>query len=172
MEDFEAYLGLPMVVGNPNVNSVSKKVFSSNTYASLSSLSSPPPLFYQQPQTGKSVAATNPNHCHMLCLSHPPPTSLPPRTTDSTTHHFKVPTFFLPPLWERYQQQVKEWELDLNKNNANIPNGCQEQAAPIEKPSMFALCLKRRGLEVPNKGSKQRSRRKFSISGESNAILH
>ncbi|KAK7818010.1 hypothetical protein CFP56_041857 [Quercus suber] len=126
----------------------------------------------------------------MLRLSHPPPTSLPPRTTDSTTHHFKVPTFFLwvlsnpsssgfelmcnmkPPLWERYQQQVKEWELDLNKNNTNIPNGCQEQAAPIEKPPMFALCLKRRGLEVPNKGSKQRSRRKFSISGESNAILH
>nr|POE68280.1 hypothetical protein CFP56_26172 [Quercus suber] len=102
----------------------------------------------------------------MLRLSHPPPTSLPPRTTDSTTHHFK------PPLWERYQQQVKEWELDLNKNNTNIPNGCQEQAAPIEKPPMFALCLKRRGLEVPNKGSKQRSRRKFSISGESNAILH
>ncbi|KAM4074773.1 hypothetical protein ACB094_10G119400 [Castanea mollissima] len=76
-----------------------------------------------------------------------------------------------PPLWERYQQQVKEWELALNKNNTNIPNGCQEKAALIEKPPMFAFCLKPRGLEVPNKGSKQRSHRKFSVSGQSNAIL-
>ncbi|KAK9992905.1 hypothetical protein SO802_022608 [Lithocarpus litseifolius] len=36
---------------------------------------------------------------------------------------------------------------------------------------MFAFCLKPRGLEVPNKGSKQRSRRKFSVSGQSNSIL-
>ncbi|KAK4573795.1 hypothetical protein RGQ29_031657 [Quercus rubra] len=36
---------------------------------------------------------------------------------------------------------------------------------------MFAFCLKPRGLEVPNKGSKQRSRRKFSVSRQSNAIL-
>uniref|UniRef100_A0A2N9ERU2 Enhancer of polycomb-like protein n=2 Tax=Fagus sylvatica TaxID=28930 RepID=A0A2N9ERU2_FAGSY len=76
-----------------------------------------------------------------------------------------------PPLWERYQQQVKEWELALTKNNTNIPNGCQEKAAPIEKPPMFAFCLKPRGLEVPNKGSKQRSQRKFSVAGQSNAIL-
>ncbi|KAK7838051.1 hypothetical protein CFP56_020300 [Quercus suber] len=148
-----------------------------------------------------------------------PPTSSPPRTTDSTTHLFKAPIFFFqwvlsnpssseinecglgkipeemfertmdmfekaaytqqlillcfiqPPLWERYQQQVKEWELALNKNNTNIPNGCQEKAAQIEKLPMFAFCLKPQGLEVPNKGSKQRSRRKFSVSGQSNAIL-
>ena len=61
--------------------------------------------------------------------------------------------------------------LALNKNNANIPNGFQEKAAPIEKPPMFAFCLKPRGLEVPNKGSKQRSHRKFSVSGQNNAIL-
>lgn len=30
---------------------------------------------------------------------------------------------------------------------------------------MFAFCMKPRGLEVPNKGSKQRSRRRFSVSG-------
>ena len=79
--------------------------------------------------------------------------------------------FIQPPLWERYRQQVKEWELALNKNNTNIPNGCREKAAPIEKLPMFAFCLKPRGLEVPNKGSKQRSRRKFSVSRQSNAIL-
>ncbi len=66
---------------------------------------------------------------------------------------------------------MKEWELALTKNNTNIPNGCQEKAAPIEKPPMFAFCLKPRGLEVPNKGSKQRSQRKFSVAGQSNAIL-
>ncbi|KAK7848659.1 hypothetical protein CFP56_004553 [Quercus suber] len=36
---------------------------------------------------------------------------------------------------------------------------------------MFAFSLKPRGLEVPYKGSKQRSRRKFLVSGQSNAIL-
>ena len=36
-----------------------------------------------------------------------------------------------------------EWELALNKNNTNIPNGCQEKAAPIEKLPMFAFYLKR-----------------------------
>ena len=79
--------------------------------------------------------------------------------------------FIQPPLWERYQQQVKEWALALTKNNTNVPNGCQEKAAPIEKLPMFAFCLKPWGLEVPNKGSKQRSHRKFSVSGQSNAIL-
>ncbi|KAK7842067.1 hypothetical protein CFP56_014329 [Quercus suber] len=50
------------------------------------------------------------------------------------------------------------------KQNTNIPNGFQEKAAPIEKLPMFAFCLKPQGLEVPNKG-------KFSVSGQSNAIL-
>ena len=59
----------------------------------------------------------------------------------------------------------------MNKNNTNIPNGCQEKAAPIEKLPMFAFCLKPRGLEVPNNGSKQMSHRKFSVSRQSNAIL-
>ncbi|KAG6649507.1 hypothetical protein I3843_07G212400 [Carya illinoinensis] len=76
-----------------------------------------------------------------------------------------------PPLWEKYQQQVDEWELAMTKVNTNLPNGCQEKAAPIEKPPMFAFCLKPRGLEVPNKGSKQRSQRKFSVAGHSNAVL-
>ncbi|XP_059462134.1 uncharacterized protein LOC132191136 isoform X2 [Corylus avellana] len=75
-----------------------------------------------------------------------------------------------PPLWETYQQEVKEWELAMTKINANLPMGCQEKAAPIEKPPMFAFCMKPRGLEVPNKGSKQRSQRKFGVSGQSNAI--
>lgn len=76
-----------------------------------------------------------------------------------------------PPLWERYQQEVNEWELAMTKINTNLPNGCQEKGAPMEKPPMFAFCLKPRGLEVPNKGSKQRSQRKFSVCGQSNGIL-
>ncbi|XP_041022635.1 uncharacterized protein LOC121263670 [Juglans microcarpa x Juglans regia] len=76
-----------------------------------------------------------------------------------------------PPLWERYQQEVNEWELAMAKVNTHLPNGCQEKAAPMEKPPMFAFCLKPRGLEVPNKGSKQRSQRKFSVAGQSNAFF-
>lgn len=59
----------------------------------------------------------------------------------------------------------------MTKINTNLPNGCQEKGAPMEKPPMFAFCLKPRGLEVPNKGSKQRSQRKFSVCGQSNGIL-
>lgn len=75
-----------------------------------------------------------------------------------------------PPLWEIYQQQVKEWELAMSKPNSALPNGCQGKVAPMEKPPMFAFCLKPRGLEVPNKGSKQRAHRKFSVSGQSNTV--
>uniref|UniRef100_A0A5B6ZAK8 Enhancer of polycomb-like protein n=1 Tax=Davidia involucrata TaxID=16924 RepID=A0A5B6ZAK8_DAVIN len=76
-----------------------------------------------------------------------------------------------PPLWERYRQQVKEWEQAMTKANTALSNGCQEKAPPIEKPPMFAFCLKPRGLEVPNKCSKQRSQRKFPISGHSHAVV-
>ncbi|PIA65210.1 hypothetical protein AQUCO_00100591v1 [Aquilegia coerulea] len=70
------------------------------------------------------------------------------------------------PLWERYQQQLKEWELAVNKIH-HFPNGCKEKAMLLEKPAMFAFCLRPRGLEVPNKGSKQRSQRKISAGGQS-----
>lgn len=76
-----------------------------------------------------------------------------------------------PPLWERYQQQVKDWEAVMTKTNSALSNGCQVKASMIEKPPMFAFCLKPRGLEVPNRGSKQRSQRKLSVSGQINSIL-
>uniref|UniRef100_A0A5B6ZB44 Enhancer of polycomb-like protein n=1 Tax=Davidia involucrata TaxID=16924 RepID=A0A5B6ZB44_DAVIN len=76
-----------------------------------------------------------------------------------------------PPLWERYRQQVKEWEQAMTKANSSLSNGCHEKAPPTEKPPMFAFCLKPRGLEVPNKGSKQRSQRKFPVSGHTHAVL-
>lgn len=57
----------------------------------------------------------------------------------------------------------------MSKINSTIPNGCQERAASIEKPPMYAFCLKPRGLEVPNRGSKQRSQRKLSVTGQNNA---
>ncbi|XP_042490621.1 uncharacterized protein LOC122070519 isoform X2 [Macadamia integrifolia] len=70
---------------------------------------------------------------------------------------------FQPPLWERYQQQMKDWEMAVYKGN-NFPNGCKEKAT-VEKPPMFAFCLRPRGLEVPNKGPKHRSQRRFTSSG-------
>ncbi|KAL1128269.1 hypothetical protein V6Z11_A13G237000 [Gossypium hirsutum] len=66
-----------------------------------------------------------------------------------------------PPLWERYEQQVREWELTMSKVSS-IPSNA------VEKPPMFAFCLKPRGLQVPNRGSKQRSQRKISVSGQIN----
>ncbi|KAJ4951509.1 hypothetical protein NE237_028341 [Protea cynaroides] len=66
---------------------------------------------------------------------------------------------FQPSLWERYQQQVKEWELTVHKGKATV-----------EKPPMFAFCLRPRGLEVLNKGPKHRSQRKFAAGGHSNAF--
>lgn len=79
---------------------------------------------------------------------------------------------FQPPLWETYQQQLKDWECTINKSNTSFCNGYHEKAASVEKPPMFAFCLKPRGLEVFNKGSKQRSHRKFSVSGHSNSIAY
>ncbi|GMG99036.1 hypothetical protein Nepgr_000876 [Nepenthes gracilis] len=76
-----------------------------------------------------------------------------------------------PPLWEKYRQQVKEWELAVMKSTTTLSNGCHEKAARIEKPPMFAFCLKPRGLEVPYKGSKQRSQKKLSVTGHGNLII-
>lgn len=73
-----------------------------------------------------------------------------------------------PPLWERYQQQLKEWEHNVAHGNYAFSVGNQEKVPP-EKPPMFAFCLKPRGLEVPNKGSKQRSHRKLPVSGHHHA---
>ncbi|CAL1375158.1 unnamed protein product [Linum trigynum] len=73
-----------------------------------------------------------------------------------------------PPRWERYQQEVREWEQAKAKN---VPsNGCSKKVAQCEKPPMFAFCLKPRGLDLPNRGSKHRSHKKFSVSGQSNAF--
>ncbi|KAL8054291.1 hypothetical protein ABFX02_05G128100 [Erythranthe guttata] len=70
-----------------------------------------------------------------------------------------------PPLWERYQQQLKEWEHDVNRSNPTLSIGVQKKApAAPEKPAMFAFCLKPRGLEIRNKFFKHRSHKKFSIS--------
>lgn len=74
-----------------------------------------------------------------------------------------------PPLWEMYQQQLREWELALNKGNSAASDGCQKASA-AERPPMFAFCMKPRGLEVPNKGSKQRSQKRYSVTGQSNGF--
>lgn len=77
---------------------------------------------------------------------------------------------FQPPLWEIYQQQVKEWEVALTKNNTLSSNGCLDKVATLEKPPMFAFCLKPRGLESQNKGLKHRSQKRISVSGHTNSI--
>ncbi|CAA0810605.1 Enhancer of polycomb-like transcription factor protein [Striga hermonthica] len=69
---------------------------------------------------------------------------------------------FQPPPWERYQRQMKEWEQNVARGNCVPSVG----GADKEKPPMFAFCLKPRGLDVPNRGSKQRSHRKFTVSGK------
>ncbi|MED6180038.1 hypothetical protein PIB30_006527 [Stylosanthes scabra] len=79
---------------------------------------------------------------------------------------------FQPPQWERYQQQLREWEVAMSKNNIPHSNGCLDKFAALEKPPMFAFCLKPRGLEVPNKGSKQRSQKRISVSGHANSIMY
>ncbi|CAN4076578.1 unnamed protein product [Withania somnifera] len=75
-----------------------------------------------------------------------------------------------PPLWERYQQQLKEWEQAMSNANLGFASICQEKAASMEKPPLSAFCLKPRGLEVPNKGSKQRSQRKIPVSGHNHVV--
>ncbi|KAK7384788.1 hypothetical protein VNO78_30490 [Psophocarpus tetragonolobus] len=77
---------------------------------------------------------------------------------------------FQPPLWERYQKQVREWEIAMMKNNAPS-NGCLDKVTTLEKPAMFAFCLKPRGLESQNKGLKHRSQKKISVSGHANSNL-
>ncbi|XP_074280474.1 uncharacterized protein LOC141605551 [Silene latifolia] len=71
-----------------------------------------------------------------------------------------------PPLWEKYQQQLKEWEQVVS-----LPSGgSSEKPMAIEKPAMFAFCLKPRGLEVPNRGSKHRPQKKLPTSYLSNGV--
>ncbi|KAL9330916.1 hypothetical protein ACSQ67_000526 [Phaseolus vulgaris] len=77
---------------------------------------------------------------------------------------------FQPPLWERYKKQVREWEVAMTKNNAPS-NACVDKVTTLEKPAMFAFCLKPRGLESLNKGLKHRSQKKISVSGHANSNL-
>ncbi|KAM0933417.1 putative [histone H3]-lysine(4) N-trimethyltransferase [Dioscorea sansibarensis] len=76
---------------------------------------------------------------------------------------------FQPPLWERYQQQLKQWESAMSIMHNSL-DGSQGKGCSIEKPAMFAFCLRPRGLEVPNKFSKQRSHKKFMYSGHHNSF--
>lgn len=77
-----------------------------------------------------------------------------------------------PPLWEQYQQQLKEWEQAVGRGNTAISSACQERSTLKEKPPMFPFCLRPRGLEILNKGSKHhRSHKKLSVSVHNHADL-
>ncbi|CAJ1972144.1 unnamed protein product [Sphenostylis stenocarpa] len=77
---------------------------------------------------------------------------------------------FQPPQWELYQTQAREWEVAITKSNAPS-NACMDKVTTLEKPAMFAFCLKPRGLESLNKGLKHRSQKKISVSGHANSNL-
>uniref|UniRef100_A0A7N0TBW6 Enhancer of polycomb-like protein n=1 Tax=Kalanchoe fedtschenkoi TaxID=63787 RepID=A0A7N0TBW6_KALFE len=74
-----------------------------------------------------------------------------------------------PPLWERYQKQLQDWELALSRSTYPLSNGSNKPLLP-EKPPMFAFCLKPRGLEVPSRGTKQRSHKKYHAPGHNAAM--
>uniref|UniRef100_A0A7N0UTD4 Enhancer of polycomb-like protein n=1 Tax=Kalanchoe fedtschenkoi TaxID=63787 RepID=A0A7N0UTD4_KALFE len=74
-----------------------------------------------------------------------------------------------PPLWERYQKQLQEWELALSRSTYSL-NGSNKPPLP-EKPPMFAFCLKPRGLEVPSRSTKQRSHKKYHGPGHISAAM-
>lgn len=53
----------------------------------------------------------------------------------------------------------------MTKANIAAARGSKvKKPPPVEKPAMFAFCLKPRGLEVPNKGSKHRSQKKVHVT--------
>lgn len=76
-----------------------------------------------------------------------------------------------PPLWEKYQEICRQWDQSKPKLTAGPVTGSQEKASASDRPPMFAFCLRPRGLEVPNKGSKHRPHKKMSLSGHSHAFL-
>ncbi|KAJ0247368.1 Enhancer of polycomb-like transcription factor protein [Hirschfeldia incana] len=78
-----------------------------------------------------------------------------------------------PPLWEKYQRELKNWELVMSKaNTSNSFGSSQKKESPIEKPAMFAFCFKPRGLEVKHRGTKHRTQKKISVYAQhSNTAL-
>ncbi|XP_024005910.1 uncharacterized protein LOC18029662 [Eutrema salsugineum] len=76
-----------------------------------------------------------------------------------------------PPLWEKYQRDLKNWELVMSKANTQISYGSQKKESPIEKPAMFAFCFKPRGLEVKHRGTKHRSQKKLSVYTQHSTAL-
>ncbi|GJT46642.1 enhancer of polycomb-like protein [Tanacetum coccineum] len=76
-----------------------------------------------------------------------------------------------PPLWEKYQEICRQWDQSKPKLTAGPNTGSQEKASANDRPPMFAFCLRPRGLEVVNKGSKHRPHKKMSLSGHSHAFL-
>lgn len=73
---------------------------------------------------------------------------------------------FQPPMWKHYKKLLKKWELASGKRHRRS-YGFQENAAPLlDKPPMFAFCMKPKLLEVPNRKSKQKSHKKFMYMGQ------
>ncbi|GJN32226.1 hypothetical protein PR202_gb20716 [Eleusine coracana subsp. coracana] len=65
-------------------------------------------------------------------------------------------------MWKIYEQQLHDWESTVYRMQGS--NGYQEKKLP-PKPALFAFCLRPRGLQIPNKGPKQRSHKKLMYSG-------
>ena len=56
----------------------------------------------------------------------------------------------------------------MAKSNMLLSGGCQDKPLKIEKPPMFAFCLKPRGMDMSNRGSKQSSQKKLPVGALSN----
>ncbi|KAL8110001.1 uncharacterized protein LOC141672037 [Apium graveolens] len=76
-----------------------------------------------------------------------------------------------PPSWERYHVKLQEWNRLTTEGKSIAECGDKVKAPNVEKPVMFAFCLKPRGLKVPKNGSKCRSQKKLHDSGHRHANI-
>jgi hypothetical protein len=65
-------------------------------------------------------------------------------------------------MWMIYEQQLHNWESTVYRMQGS--NVYQDKKLP-PKPALFAFCLRPRGLQIANKGPKQRSHKKLMSSG-------
>lgn len=78
---------------------------------------------------------------------------------------------YQPPSWDRYHVKLQEWNRFMTKGKSISVCADEVKAPIVEKPAMFAFCLKPRGLEVPNNGSKCRSQKKVHAAGRRHANI-
>ncbi|KAK1383888.1 hypothetical protein POM88_021623 [Heracleum sosnowskyi] len=76
-----------------------------------------------------------------------------------------------PPSWETYERKMQEWHQLMTQKSNTAACGGNMKAPPVEKPAMFAFCLKPHGLEVPRRVLKRRSKKKIHLAGHRHALI-